>query len=64
MLDTNTQENTRKPRLLPLKEAAELIEGLTEYRVRSLCRENLIKFYKFGNKYMVSEKVILEYFSC
>ena len=53
----------QKPRLLTLKEAAALIEGLTEYRVRSLCRDDLIKYHKFGNKYMVSEKVILDYFS-
>jgi len=58
-----TTENTGKPRLLTLKQAAELIEGLTEYRVRSLCRDNLIKFHKFGNKYMVSEKVIMDYFT-
>ena len=52
-----------KPRLLTLKQAADLIEGLTEYRMRSLCQENAIKYHKFGNKYMVSEKVILDYFS-
>ena len=57
------KDNTGKPRLLTLKQAAELIDGLTEYRVRSLCRDNLIKFHKFGNKYMVSEKVITDYFS-
>jgi len=55
--------NTGKPRLLTLKQAADLIDGLTEYRVRSLCRDNIIKFHKFGNKYMVSEKVILDYFA-
>ena len=57
------KENTNKPRLLPLKEAATLIDGLTEYRLRILCRENAIKFYMFGNKFMVSEKAVLEYFS-
>ena len=57
------KENTNKPRLFPLKEAATLIDGLTEYRLRILCRENAIKFYMFGNKYMVSEKVVMEYFS-
>ena len=55
--------NTEKPRLLTLKQAAALIDGLTEYRVRSLCREDAIKYHKFGNKYMVSERVILDYFS-
>ena len=54
--------HTEKPRLLTLKQAAALIDGLTEYRVRSLCREDAIKYHKFGNKYMVSERVILDFF--
>ena len=53
---------TKKPRLLTLKEAATLIEGLTEYRVRQLCTQNEIKYFKFGNKYMVSEKELLNFF--
>ena len=53
---------TKKPRLLTLKQAAELIEGLTEYRVRMLCINDNIKYHKFGNKYMVSERVILDFF--
>ena len=53
---------TKKPRLLTLKQAAELIEGLTEYRVRMLCINDKIKYHKFGNKYMVSERVILNFF--
>lgn len=53
---------TKKPRLLTLKQAAELVEGLTEYRVRQMCITNTIKYHKFGNKYMVSEKSLLSYF--
>ena len=52
----------RKPRLLTLKQAAALVEGLTEYRVRQLCINGDIKFHKFGNKYMVSEHEILKHF--
>ena len=51
-----------KPRLLTLKEAAKLIEGLTEYRVRMLCIAGDIKYHKFGNKYMISEKELLNFF--
>lgn len=54
--------NEKKPRLLTLKEAAKLIGGLTEYRVRMLCISGKIKYYKFGNKYMISEREILNYF--
>ncbi len=54
--------NEKKPRLLTLKEAAKLIDGLTEYRVRMLCINKEIKFHKFGNKYRISEHEILTYF--
>jgi len=52
----------KKPRLLTLKEAAKLIDGLTEYRVRLLCTEGTIKYHKFGNKYMIPERELLKYF--
>jgi len=55
-------DTARKPRLLTLKEAANLIDGLTEYRVRQLCTQNEIRYFKFGNKYMISEKELLTYF--
>jgi hypothetical protein len=53
---------SKKPRLLTLKEAAKLIDGLTEYRVRLMCVRGEVKYHKFGNKYMVSERAILEHF--
>ena len=49
-------------RLLTLKAAAALIEGLTEYRLRRLCLDGEIRFHRFGNKYMVSDRVVFEYF--
>ena len=52
----------KKPRLLTLKEAAKLIDGLTEYRVRRMCIDGKIKYHMFGNKYMISEHEILKYF--
>jgi hypothetical protein len=52
----------KKPRLLTLKEAAKLIEGLTVYRVRLLCLAGDIEYHKFGNKYMISEKELLTFF--
>jgi len=51
-----------KPRLLTLKQAAKLIDGLTEYRIRTMCLHGVIKYHKFGNKYMISEKELLKYF--
>jgi len=59
---TANSNEPKKPRLLTLKQAAELIDGLTEYRVRLLCTENAIKYHKFGNKYMIPEHEILRHF--
>ena len=56
------ETNSKKPRLLTLKQAAVLVEGLTEYRVRQMCLNGDIKYHKFGNKYMISEREILNYF--
>lgn len=52
----------KRPRLLTLKEAAKLIDGLTEYRIRMMCINGELKYYKFGNKYMIPEYEILKYF--
>ena len=52
----------KKPKLLTLKEAAQLIEGLTAYRIKILCLSGNIAYHKFGNKYMVSEREVLSYF--
>ena len=53
---------TNKMRLLTLKQAAKLVDGLTEYRVRIMCTQNIIKYHKFGNKYMIPERELLRYF--
>ena len=50
-------------KLLTLKEASKLIDGLTVFRIRTLCRERKIKYHKFGNKFMVLEKDLLDYFT-
>jgi hypothetical protein len=54
--------NTTKPRLLNLKQAANLVTGLTEYRVRQLCLSGEIRHYRFGKKIMLSERELLKYF--
>lgn len=61
-MTANINALTKKPRLLTLKQAAELVEGLTEYRVRQMCIEGSIKYHKFGNKYMIPERELLKYF--
>jgi len=55
--------NTHKPRLVTLKEAATLIDGLSEYRIRQLCNEGQLRHHKFGKKYMISDQELLRYFA-
>lgn len=52
-----------KPRLLTIPEASQLIHGLTEYRLRKLCKSGEIKNFKFDNRIMVLEQDVLNYFN-
>jgi hypothetical protein len=45
-----------KERLLTIKEAAGLIDGLTEYRIRQLCVSGELKCFKAGRKYLITER--------
>lgn len=47
-----------KKKLLTIKEAAELIDGLTEYRVRQMCRSGQLPCFKAGRKYLINESVL------
>ena len=53
-----------KPRMLTLRQCSELIEGLSEYRVRQACITGDLKHTRAGRKYLVSEKNLLEFFGC
>lgn len=47
------QTNTKK-KLLTIKEAAELIDGITEYRVRQMCKSGQLPCFKAGRKYLIN----------
>lgn len=49
-----TGETTAKKRLLTIKEAAELIDGITEYRVRQMCKSGQLPCFKAGRKYLIN----------
>lgn len=49
-----------KRKMLTIKEAANLIEGITEYRVREMCRNGQVKCFKAGKKYLISEEAFLK----
>ena len=44
-----------KRRMLTIGEAAHLIEGITEYRIRTMCKSGQLRTFKAGNKYLIAE---------
>lgn len=50
---------TKKPRLLTIKEAACVIDGLSEYRIRQMCLCGLLPVIKAGRKTLISEEALL-----
>ena len=58
MKQTNT--NSAKAKLLTIKEAALLIEGLTEYRIRQLCVSGKLPCFMAGKKYLINENALMK----
>ncbi len=52
--------NETRRKVLTIKEAAQLIDGLTEYRIRQLCISGQLRCFKAGKKYLIAEKDLLE----
>ena len=48
-------------KMLTIKEAAALVDGLTEYRVRQLCRSGELPCIKAGKKYLINKNVLIRY---
>ena len=49
--------------MLTIKEAAALVDGLTEYRVRQMCIHNQIPHIMAGKKYLINKEQFLRYLS-
>ncbi|MBR4628288.1 MAG: DNA-binding protein [Ruminococcus sp.] len=47
--------------LLTIKEAAALVEGLTEYRVRQMCINDQVPHIMAGKKYLINKDLFLRY---
>ncbi|SDB53779.1 DNA binding domain-containing protein, excisionase family [Ruminococcaceae bacterium FB2012] len=54
-------KNEIKIVMLTIKEAAALVDGLTEYRVRQLCRSGELPCIKAGKKYLINKDVLFRY---
>ncbi|MBO6140942.1 MAG: helix-turn-helix domain-containing protein [Ruminococcus sp.] len=49
--------------MLTIKEAAALVDGLTEYRVRQLCKSGELPTVKAGKKYLINKDILLRFLS-
>ena len=47
--------------MLTIKEAAALVEGLTEYRVRQMCVNKQIPCIMAGKKYLINKDILLDF---
>ncbi len=54
-------KNETKIVMLTIKEAAALVDGLTEYRVRELCRSGELPCIKAGKKYLINRDVLIRF---
>lgn len=55
------EKNENKIEMLTIKEAAALVHGLTEYRVRELCRSGELPCFKAGKKYLINKAVLIRF---
>ncbi len=53
-------ENNTKRRMLTIGEAARLIDGITEYRIRQMCKTGQLRSFKAGNKFLIAEDDLYE----
>lgn len=62
----NSTRSTTESRIvmLTIKEAAELVDGLTEYRVRQMCINKQIPCIMAGKKYLINKDIFLNYLGC
>ena len=55
------ENNEERIVMLTIKEAAALVEGLTEYRVRQLCVTDQVPHIMAGKKYLINKDLFLRY---
>lgn len=53
--------NENKIVMLTIKEAAALVKGLTEYRVRQMCINGQVPHIMAGKKYLINKELFLRY---
>ena len=49
--------------MLTIKQASSLVQGLTEYRVRELCKTGELPCFKAGKKYLINKDILYKFLS-
>lgn len=49
--------------MLTIKQAASLVQGLTEYRVRELCKTGELPCFRAGKKYLINKDILYKFLS-
>lgn len=52
-------ENTKR-KLLTVREAAALIDGLSAYRVRQMCLSGQLSYFKSGNRVLITKENLFQ----
>lgn len=47
-----------KAKMLTIKQAANVVEGITEYRIRQMCISGELPCFKAGKKYLINENAL------
>lgn len=55
------ENNEERIVMLTIKEAAALVEGLTEYRVRQMCINDQVPHIMAGKKYLINKDLFFRY---
>ena len=55
------ENNEERIVMLTIKDAAALVEGLTEYRVRQMCINDQVPHIMAGKKYLINKDLFLRY---
>ena len=53
-----------KRKILTIKEASQLIDGITEYRIRQMCISGQLPCFKAGRKYLIYEENLYKVVLC